>query len=306
LITGVITGGQDHTVRVWHLLGKPKEVAVLPQGATVYQVAVAPKGALLATMGFEPSRVRLWNSVTGKLREDRKLLTPGALAGVFSPDGATLYLGTGEERPRDEEKGKAAGTLRVWDVRGDQSKETAVVEQPIALLNLAVSPDGKRLATAGGRLIVREREIKEHVGELQLWDVTGPVPKVSARLEGHLGVVYGVAFSPDGKLLASSGFDHTVRLWDVSGAKPKSLTALRGHGVAVYTVSFSPDGKLLASADHFGRVVVWDVGRRFQRIAWQLPGRVTQVDFAADGRHLATANANGTVYVFRLPAAAKK
>ncbi len=78
-------------------------------------------------------------------------------------------------------------------------------------------------------------------------------------LEGHSGIVYSVAFSPDGKLLASGSNDNRIGLWDVSNPqKPRLITWLERHSRSVYSIAFSPDGKLLASGS-YKRIGIWDI-----------------------------------------------
>ncbi len=74
---------------------------------------------------------------------------------------------------------------------------------------------------------------------------------------GHSGGVAGVAFSSDGKLLASAGGDNTIKLWEVSTGT--ELRTFRGHAYSVNSVAFSPDGKTIASGSVDRTIKFWDV-----------------------------------------------
>jgi WD40 repeat protein len=78
-------------------------------------------------------------------------------------------------------------------------------------------------------------------------------------LKGHANGFTSMAFSPDGKTLASGSQDKTIKLWDVATRKERA--ALNGHTSFVYSVAFSPDGKTLASGSFDGTVRLWDLSQ---------------------------------------------
>ncbi|MEM7555317.1 MAG: hypothetical protein AAF378_14675 [Cyanobacteria bacterium P01_A01_bin.84] len=119
------------------------------------------------------------------------------------------------------------------------------------------------------------------------------------RLEGHTDIVWGLSFSPDGKLLASGSLDKTIKIWRKNGSL---IQTLEGHTKSITGVSFSPDGKILASASLDNTIRLWKHNSNLNKSNWApykiLKGHadwVYGVAFSPDGKTLASASKDGTI-----------
>jgi WD40 repeat protein/serine/threonine protein kinase len=149
-----------------------------------------------------------------------------------------------------------------------------------AVVSVAYSPDGQRLASASEDKTVR------------VWDAT--TGQELGSLKGHPKEVNRVVFSPDGQRLASASGDMTVKVWDATTGQ--ELRTLQGHTGEVYCVAYSPDGQRLASAAQDGTVKVWDAttGQELRTLQGHT-GEVYCVAFSPDGQRLASASSDKTL-----------
>ena len=153
---------------------------------------------------------------------------------------------------------------------GEARRTMAAVE---ALHGVAIDPAGKVVVSSSWS-----------ESNIRVWDVEKG--EQVGTLKGHTGVVGTVAYSPDGKTLASAG-DTTVRLWDADTGRIQKV--LRGHQGSVESVAFSADGKTLASGGFDDDARVWDVETGKVLATLECDNPVLTVALAADGKSVATA-----------------
>jgi WD40 repeat protein/energy-coupling factor transporter ATP-binding protein EcfA2 len=159
---------------------------------------------------------------------------------------------------------------------------------------VAISPDGRTLATASGD--------KTAI----LWDISDhDKPSVIAKLSGHTAGVSAVAFSRDGRTLATGSADKTVILWDVADrAHPNELAILIGHSKTILSVAFSPDGYTLGTSSGDHTAILWDISKpaipRRQATLLGHSAPVEALAFSPSGKILATASFDGTAILWKV------
>jgi len=144
------------------------------------------------------------------------------------------------------------------------------------IISVACSPDGKTIAA--GRLN----------GEIELWDVeTSQVRLTLNNYSESRCDVNGLAWSPDGGLLASAHQDKTVRIWD--GVNPNPIQSLEAHAGWARGLAWSPDGSLLATTGEDKKIYLWDT-KTWEKYAWEehsfLP--VWSISWSPDGKKVAS------------------
>ena len=184
-------------------------------------------------------------------------------------------------------------------VETEAQRQVAVARElsAAALNNLNVDPERSILlglqaasvSSMGGKPVLREAEEALH-GAVQ-------TSRVQLTLGGHTMAQYGVAFSPDGRCLATASADKTSKVWD--SATGNELLTLTGHTGAINGVAFSPDGRRLATASDDKSAKVWDAATGKELLT--LTGHTAAlkgVAFSADGLRLATSSSDKTVKVW--------
>jgi WD40 repeat protein len=328
----LITGSLNGAVRKWDVSGEvPKEATPFREEESYKSMHVgeaiilSPDGRFLVLHNFGP---RVWDLGQAAPREVSVEGRPPYFCGFR--DQNTLIGGawmTAQQRP-----------LQYWTVAGESAKPVRNALGPVTF-HVRVSPDGKTWAgrtqqhsglwggdltdekpearfqddkfrghafpefTPDGKRLVFPPNPYNQETDVRVLDVSGEQPRELRRFA--TGVLRCLALHPDGVRITGGTEKDGVRIWNLNTGKPETgdFKTLAGRA---FSVAFSPDGTCLLGTSEGGDMVLWDVASGLERWRWQFPWPVFRARFTADGRHILTLNGDGTVYVLRLQAPAKK
>lgn len=289
------TAATDGMVRLWDT-GSREVVATLPHQAAVDDIAWSPDGTL-ATVTVDGT-VRLWGA-DGRERHRFTVAPrrPGSLA--FAPDGGTLAVSAGRPLDTGGGGGEQPGpeyTLHVWDARS--GAERGVLDLGTAGTDaITFTHDGAHLLAATYDLELVSASETRAEAVLRRWR-TDDLTELSSVPLGDEQVM-DLSVSPDGSTLAVVGTGRSVRLWRLDGGGWRTIAE---HPAPIREAAFSPDGATLATVTRNDTVIrLWDV--RTGNLSANLTGQASllnAVDFAPDGRTLATAASGASVGLWTL------
>ena len=269
---GIATWGPGLVVDV----GSGEEVFALEgQEFGVRDIDWSPDGRWIATSSSD-STVRVWDADNGDPRSTLFGHAGEIVAADWSPDSTRLVTGSND------------GTAKVWEIGDEGTREllSLPAQDTGGGLWVAFSPDGNRIMTGD-----------QQINAVKIWDVSRTGDAEWANLPADPHGLGGVAFTPDGRVVASNG-DGSVTVWDAETGDASS-TIGRSAGdrsaVAVLAIEVSPNGSLIAAAGPEAHV--WDAQTGEDVFTLRLQGGVEDVAWSSDGRLLAGVSSEGVTRI---------
>jgi WD40 repeat protein/serine/threonine protein kinase len=308
-----VAGAGDVRVRA---PGALSDLAVFPGvGGTVTSIALSPDGLLLA-VGSTDRTARVWRVADGR----QIAVLPGHGGPVskliFAADGSRLVTLSDDKKARvwdtADSRCLAVFPANYLQISPDSRHVVAMVDRTAFLRVLSTGMVLRDLSTPNSYVICAAFRADSRqfatgtdapTSAVFLWDVEQKNRPIV--LSGHKNAVIWLAYSPDGRMVASSSVDKTVRLWDTSAAK--ALTILRGHQSTVREGAFSPDGRRLVTAAPDRTARAWDTveGTLLSVFRSRVPS-TGEPAVSRDGSVVAMADESGAVNFWDLDLAMRR
>jgi WD40 repeat protein len=261
--TRALTASWDGTIRLWDTPGYALHQVIsttLMSSLRLEAAAFNPTADELASSDGPGGTVRVWDGATGAAVRELTGTAGPVWSVAYSPDGTRLASAGGD------------GVVRLWNAA--DGTQTGRIAAGGYLRAVAWSPTGDRVAVVGNS------------GAGGIWNATTLAS--AAGVLSHGDRTNAIAWSPNGNLVASGGSDQLVSIHDLAAGTYKTMS---GHTGEVTGVAFSPDGKWLASVAFYREVKIWDAstGALVKSLMGGITGSADAVAFSPDGSVLAVA-----------------
>jgi WD40 repeat protein/serine/threonine protein kinase len=294
----IMTGSADKTARVWDA-ANGKEVLPPITGHTggITSVGFSPDGQRILTASSDKS-AKVWEAANGRellvLRDHRAAIS----AAAFSPDGKWIVTASGDSKgpaflPAERQlvgsssskpsPNEGFSTMRPVDQLTNAFGSTALEGTP--------APKHSSWEWVENAKRLNDFDAQTEDPTARVWDAATGMLKLTLR--GHTYRILSVAFSPDGRRIATSSLDHSAKVWDASTGI--NVATLEGHAEGVLSVAFSPDGERIVTGSADATMKLWPVTGINKSIILQEPGKeILSLAFSPDGTSLVTGCADGS------------
>ncbi|MHC5746560.1 MAG: nSTAND1 domain-containing NTPase [Nostoc sp.] len=276
--------GADKTIKLCNTTDGSLITSLVGHSDSVVALAYSPDGKTLASSAMD-NKLRLWNRLNGNLLMSLEGSSSEINAMDYSPDGKTFTSDS------------FASTFGLWKVVDDTISNG--LKRHGAVRAITYSPDGKTIAFISYKktpfsIIGSNKDSDETI---KLWNTTDD-SLITIR-NSHDYSVHALAYSPDGRILASASFDKTIKFWNTTDGS--LVLILKGHGDQVFAITYSPDGKTLASGSKDRTIKLWNTadGSLVNSLNSH-DDTVRAVTYSPDGQMLASGSSDGTVKLWNM------
>jgi len=250
----------------------------------VYQIAFSPDGKYLAFAGRGPA-VLFYNPATLEPWDSFAAHSHNVLAIAWGPNRIFASASCAEKDPREF---CIKGEVAVWKIEKDAARATELkrfLDHNDWVSSLAVSPNGKYLATGGLDNVI-------NIYDTRTWQLLN-------TLQGHGARVDVLRFPPgNSELLVSASVDGTVRFWEIPDGKQKKI--LKSEGSSFAAMALSPDAKMVAAGGLDQKIVIWQI--KNEKVVKSLEGledKISSLSFSPDGAALAAGLYDHNILVWK-------